>query len=543
MPAIIHDLPRPDGDNPADHCADYSAALGYLYGRINYEKIGAAPYTLSYYRLDRMRKLLEILGNPHQRYSIVHVAGTKGKGTTATLLADSLRACGKRTGLYTSPHLLRLEERINYEGRSCTAAQLVELTAAVRLAADELESGGGERATFFELTTAMGFLHFAQQGAEAVVLEVGLGGRLDSTNVCSPAVSVVTSISLDHQAQLGNTLDSIAREKAGIVKPHIPVVCVTRAPEARAAIIEVAAAQQAPLHLIDRDFQVAWSALLPLRNTQQDADQDSLLRLRAELTYQSLNVAQRSAVGSPSECSPAAEAETALNVARRSAVGSLPLQHTPTAEAAPPSSNSESPPNSFDGRWQTRLLGRHQADNIAAVLATLDVLQQQGWKLPRAQVQRAIATTQPVARLEIVSCSPLSIIDSAHNPASITAGLETLADHFPACDLTIVFAASRDKDWSRMLELLGARASRLVLTAYRENPRALPISELQQRAAQLQDGWSRTRQAPVPIEAVDTPAAAWAHARRIAPSESIVYATGSFFLAAEIMSSLIPAGS
>ncbi|MCA9181410.1 MAG: bifunctional folylpolyglutamate synthase/dihydrofolate synthase [Planctomycetales bacterium] len=520
MPAIIHDLTRPDGDNPADHSADYSAALSYLYGRINYEKIGAAPYTLSYYRLDRMRKLLEILGNPHQRYSIVHVAGTKGKGTTATLLADSLRACGKRTGLYTSPHLLRLEERINYEGRSCTAAQLVGLTAAVRLAADELESGGGERATFFELTTAMGFLHFAQQGAEAVVLEVGLGGRLDSTNVCSPAVSVVTSISLDHQAQLGNTLDSIAREKAGIVKPHIPVVCVTRAPEARAAIIEVAAAQQAPLHLIDRDFHVDWSPLLPLPNTQQVADQDSLLRLRAELTYQS------------------------LNVARRSAVASLPPHHTPTAEAeTTPSSNSEQPPSGFEGRWQTRLLGRHQADNIAAVLATLNVLQQQGWKLPRAQVQRAIATTQPLARLEIVSCSPLSIIDSAHNPASITAGLETLADHFPARDLTIVFAASRDKDWSRMLELLGARASRLVLTAYRENPRALPLVELQQRAEQLQHIWSRSRHAAVPIETVDTPAAAWAHARRIAPAESIVYATGSFFLAAEIMSSLVSVGS
>ncbi|MCA9160651.1 MAG: hypothetical protein KDA72_20110, partial [Planctomycetales bacterium] len=128
-------------------------------------------------------------------------------------------------------------------------------------------------------------------------------------------------------------------------------------------------------------------------------------------------------------------------------------------------------------------------------------------------------------------------------PASITAGLETLADHFPACDLTIVFAASRDKDWSRMLELLGARASRLVLTAYRENPRALPLVELRQRAEQLQDIWSRSRHAAVPIETVDTPAAAWAHARRIAPAESIVYATGSFFLAAEIMSSLVSVGS
>ncbi len=199
--------------------------------------------------------------------------------------------------------------------------------------------------------------------------------------------------------------------------------------------------------------------------------------------------------------------------------------------------NDEQPSSGFEGRWQTRLLGRHQADNVAAVLATLDILQKQGWKLPRTQVQRAVFATQPLARLQIVGCSPLSIIDSAHNPASISAGLESLEDHFPSCDLTVVFAASRDKDWSRMLDLLGARASRLILTAYRENPRALPIAELQQRAEQVRERWPHTR-APLQIEAVDTPATAWARARYITPDDGIVYATGSFFLAAEIMNEI-----
>ncbi|MEZ6079262.1 MAG: Mur ligase family protein [Pirellulaceae bacterium] len=351
VPAIIHDLPRPDGDNPADHCADYSAALGYLYGRINYEKIGAAPYTLSYYRLDRMRKLLEILGNPHQRYSIVHVAGTKGKGTTATLLADSLRACGKRTGLYTSPHLLRLEERINYEGRSCTAAQLVELTAAVRLAADELESGGGERATFFELTTAMGFLHFAQQGAEAVVLEVGLGGRLDSTNVCSPAVSVVTSISLDHQAQLGNTLDSIAREKAGIVKPHIPVVCVTRTRSA-GCHYRSGRCPTGPLHLIDRDSRSPGQHYSPSEIPNKTPTKTRCCGRAQNSPTNPLNVAQRSAVGSPSECSPAAEAETALNVAPtlRRRFPPAPTRQPPRPPPPPPTANHRRTASTVAGR-------------------------------------------------------------------------------------------------------------------------------------------------------------------------------------------------
>ena len=181
------------------------------------------------------------------------------------------------------------------------------------------------------------------------------------------------------------------------------------------------------------------------------------------------------------------------------------------------------------------MLGRHQADNIGAVLATLNVLQQQGWNLSREPLQQAIATAQPLARLQIVAQQPLSIIDSAHNPASIAAGLQALAEHFPTRELTIVFAASRDKDWSQMLQLLGARASRLILTAYRENPRALPIDELQQRAEQLREHWAHSSLAPLQIESVDTPAAAWNRAQQITPSDQVIYATGSFFLAAEIM--------
>ncbi len=516
--AIIPQIPHTTDDAP-----EYSAALGYLYDRIDYEKIGATPYTLGYYRLDRMRKLLEALGRPQSQYPILHVAGTKGKGTTATLLEATLRASGKRTGLYTSPHLLRLEERIQVDGAACSPAQLIALTDMVRSAAADLEAGGDGRATFFELTTAMGLLHFAQQKAEVVVLEVGLGGRLDSTNVCTPIVSIITSISLDHQTQLGTTLDAIAREKAGIIKPGVPVVCIARAPQARSAIADVALAQGAPAQFIARDFHVQWS---PQFAQLDPADGQK-----------------------PNACNPYAPADM-VGAQVHFEVGLANAASEPKATAgrdvglrAATEKNSAAslPPteNDLTGSWQTCLLGRHQADNIAAVLATLSWLQHQGWHIPRAAVQQALASAQPPARLQIVGHQPLAIVDSAHNPASIAAGLAALSDHFPGRPVSVVFAASRDKDWGQMLELLAARASRLILTTYQKNPRGLPVAELRLRAEQLLCSAAHQQVGALTIEVVETPAAAWAHACQTAPSDHVIYSTGSFFLAAEIMASLI----
>lgn len=503
--------------NTTDEVPEYAAALQYLYDRIDYERIGAAPYTLGYYRLDRMRKLLDVLGNPHLQYPILHIAGTKGKGTTATLLAATLQAAGRRTGLYTSPHLLRLEERIQVDGAACSPQELIALINLVRSAAAELEVGGEGRSTFFELTTAMGLLHFAQQKVQAVVLEVGLGGRLDSTNVCTPVVSIITSISLDHQAQLGNSLDAIAREKAGIIKPNVPVVCIARAPEARAAIADIAAGQQAPVQFIERDFHVTWQpqSIQPTEKLISDRNADSeSLAIGAVVHYQ----LGPSGGWSASEEFYSANLDSPKLASQKSAAGT---EHDLT------------------GLWQTCLLGRHQADNIAAVLTTLSILRQQGWQLPRTALQRALAVAQPPARLKIISRQPLAIIDSAHNPASVAAGLAALNDHFPSRPVTVLFASSRDKDWGQMLEILADRASRLILTAYRENPRGLPIAELRHRAEQLLTNSTKRSSDSLIIETIDTPAAAWAHACQTAPAGHLIYCTGSFFLAAEVMSSLV----
>jgi dihydrofolate synthase/folylpolyglutamate synthase len=170
---------------------EYQDSLDFLYGRLNYERLGMPRFPAEL-RLGRMRRLLRLLEDPHEALPIIHVAGTKGKGSTSAMIAAALSASGRSTGLFCSPHLHRLEERFNIDGRQATPADLVALTEAVRPAVAELDAMSAHacerRATFFEITTAMGLLHFARQGVGAVVLEVGLGGRLDSTNVVRPVV-------------------------------------------------------------------------------------------------------------------------------------------------------------------------------------------------------------------------------------------------------------------------------------------------------------------------------------------------------------------
>src|SRR5262245_30142218 len=222
------------------------AALDWLMGRINYERTAFIPYQDRQLKLDRMRQLLTRLGQPDAGMKIVHIAGTKGKGSTSAMIAGILTAAGFRTGLFSSPHLERIEERFAVDAEPCTAAELVALVDRLRPvvrsmdeeAAAEGDAAGGP--TYFEATTAMALLHFVERGVDAAVLEVGLGGRLDSTNVCLPAVCVITSISFDHTKQLGNTLASIAREKAGIIKPGVPVVCGVTDLEPQSVIAAIA---------------------------------------------------------------------------------------------------------------------------------------------------------------------------------------------------------------------------------------------------------------------------------------------------------------
>ncbi len=214
--------------------------------RINYERVAVLPYNERQLKLDRMRQLLTRLGSPDAVLRIIHVAGTKGKGSTAAMIAAMLTASGHATGVYSSPHLERIEERFAIDGRPIAADEFVGLVERVRRAVEEMDAEAARDPeslgppTFFDITTAMALVHFADRQCDAVVLEVGLGGRLDSTNVCLPVVSVITSISLDHTKQLGDTLAAIAGEKAGIIKPGVPVVSGVGQSEPRDVIHSIA---------------------------------------------------------------------------------------------------------------------------------------------------------------------------------------------------------------------------------------------------------------------------------------------------------------
>ena len=231
-------------------------ARAWWYGLINFEQRIPCADDL---KLEHMRRLLARLGNPHQRLRIIHVAGSKGKGSTAAMLASILQRAGYRTGLFTSPHLCRVEERFQVDGQAITATELTTLLDEIRRCVQDEGRSGGVPYTFFEVATAVGFLHFVRRRVEAAVLEVGLGGRLDSTNVCQPIVSIITSISFDHTNLLGDRLASIAAEKGGIIKLGHPVISGATVSEARTVIERISRERRAHLRQLGVDFRYQYT--------------------------------------------------------------------------------------------------------------------------------------------------------------------------------------------------------------------------------------------------------------------------------------------
>lgn len=227
----------------------YNQALDYLYSFVDYSLKHSSELAKADFNLDRMFALMESMGNPQKKYPVIHVAGTKGKGSVSALCASALKAAGYKTGLYTSPHLLDFVERIQINGEPISHAQLVELVEEIKPHVAKIE-----KLTTFEITTALAFLAFAKYKVNAAVFEVGLGGRLDATNIVTPNVSVITSLSYDHTAVLGNTLALIAGEKAGIIKNKIPVVSSPQKDEALEVLLRVATLNNSELTLVGKDI-------------------------------------------------------------------------------------------------------------------------------------------------------------------------------------------------------------------------------------------------------------------------------------------------
>lgn len=230
----------------------YKEAMHYLFAHTDYEKQLRLRYNSDTFSLKRMEKLLSLLGNPHKKTPTAHIAGTKGKGSTATMLGKMLEANGYKVGLYTSPHVTHLHERITVNSEMISEKEMYGLMNRMHAPLEKMAKD--ESPTFFEIMTALAFLHFADTKVDIGVIETGLGGRLDSTNVIKPKVVGITSLSLDHQAQLGESIGSIAKEKAGILKRGVPAVTVQQDPDAMKVLKAEAEAIDAPLSVTGDDI-------------------------------------------------------------------------------------------------------------------------------------------------------------------------------------------------------------------------------------------------------------------------------------------------
>ena len=235
---------------------NYNEAIDYLFSKTDYEKQKKLRYNVTTFDLTRMGELLSLVGNPHKKIPTVHIAGTKGKGSTATMLAKMLESNGYKVGLYTSPHVVSLHERIMVNSKMISENQMLGLLNRIYAPVEKIAKA--EAPTFFEIMTTLAFMHFAEVKVDISIIETGLGGRLDSTNLIRPEVVGITSLSIDHKHQLGETIDRIAKEKAGIFKRGVPIVTVQQEPEAMRVLKSVANTVKAPLSVTGSDIDFSY---------------------------------------------------------------------------------------------------------------------------------------------------------------------------------------------------------------------------------------------------------------------------------------------
>ncbi len=418
-----------------------------------------------------MRGLLAALGSPQLRFPAVLVAGSNGKGSTAALLAAMAGAAGYRTGLYTSPHLETVEERLRIDGRAVGEERLGELLEEVVACA---ERRLGHSPTYFEAVTAAAFLWFAAERVDLAVVEVGLGGRLDATNVCEPLLSLITSISLEHRELLGDTLAAIAREKAGILRAGRPALSWVEDSEAAGALREVAAALGASLHTAEGEVTIAGTAPLPANGANGVGGADGP------------GAADGWAGQSVTLVTPLARRE--LRIA---------------------------------------LLGRHQTHNLALAVRAAELLAGMGFPAldERAMAAGAGACRWP-GRGEVV---PLPggrrvLLDAAHNAEGAASLGELLAEAGPRTgSLDLIFGVLGDKDAGEMLDRLAPLVRHLVFTTV-PTPRSREAAELPALLRTARPG------APALVE----PAPAVALDRALALGADTLVACGSIFLVGEL---------
>jgi len=377
--------------------------------------------------LETIRLLSRSCGDPHQKYPAIHLAGTNGKGSTAAMINSILKESGYRVGLCTSPHLVSPTERIRLDGDEIDKEHFAELATHVRTASERLVKVGqlDSPPTFFEQITMIAFLAFAEKTVDIAVLEVGMGGRLDATNICHPLITVITPVSYDHQKHLGHTLSEIAAEKAGIIKAGIPVVVSPQEKEAMSVIVERAAALSARVVSVEQEARLS-------------------REYRIEATKEGVHLGQYKL-------------------------------HYLTARAA------------YD--LLLGLRGKHQAINALTAIHIAEELSQRGWKIAASAVIEGLRQVKWPGRLELITRTKLPgplLLDGAHNAAGAETLRDFLVEHFPSQPITLVFGAVADKAIERMAEILFPLARTIIVTKS-SNPRSAEPGSIARLISPVED--------------------------------------------------------
>ncbi|MEW5977935.1 MAG: folylpolyglutamate synthase/dihydrofolate synthase family protein [Acidobacteriota bacterium] len=452
---------------------DYTDAVRYLYSLGN-------EVTAAKLELENISAVLSFLGNPHRGFRAVHVAGTNGKGSVCAFIESVLRHAGYRTGLYTSPHLVRIEERIRFCGVMISEADFSRLTAKAKAAVDRLLEGKApgsprlaRRPTYFETVTAIAFEYFAEQQAEIVVAEVGLGGRLDATNVLDPMVAVITNVDLDHQIYLGHRIDEIATEKAGIIKPRSYEFFRFSGAFASRPIVNLPVVLGEPQPVVKRIVQnrcAAAGAILveTKRECWRSAEPDPQGRFRIGVTsYQ----------------------------------GSAPLDIL------------------------VGLPGQHQVSNALTALTALEVLRSGGIRVEANDIRQGLSQTDWAGRLDVREVEGRRIVlDGGHNPAAAGVVRDHLKRFVPEGLAAMVYGSMRDKDVVEIGRLLFPLARTVILTEP-NSIRSLAPAEIVRMHPELASRFRVTTSAPQALES----------ALRATARGEVIAVVGSLYLVGEAL--------
>ncbi len=398
----------------------YQQALDYIYSFIDYSLTRNLRYSVEKFNLDRMKQFLQLIGNPQVNFKSIHVAGTKGKGSTCAMLTSILSNGGYRTGFYSSPHMIDFTERIRVGNQRIPKQRLVKLVAWIKPYVQRIPE-----LTTFEIITAIAFKYFSDEKVHIALVEVGMGGRLDATNVILPVLSVVTPISHDHMKILGSTIEKISEEKAGIIKKKIPLVIASQKEIARKVLIGTAIKNYAPVFDSEQ--------LIRLENTQKSLDGQSFCVKKIVEDY----FIDRKII-----------------------------------------------PRIKGKEFYIPLIGEHQLSNAKTALVSILLLNDLGFEITVDQIDKGFRKTNWQGRFECISKKPLIFIDGAHNRDSFRKFNTTLQEYFVGLQKILIFGASEDKEVEFMLKIIRKTVDKIILTRT-DHPRAIEVDELKKVTEKL----------------------------------------------------------